>query len=323
MTILPQLEKDLRQAARAQLPAGDAPSHGLDRHDRGAGSRAAHRPRIRGRFGATAAAALSVAVVVVVAGIALTVLKHGRGSVSTATVPAGAASRRELIDTLGILRTPQTKAEREIRHVGGLIGIPEFPFSRHRPLPTALRDRLAMEGYPRVDLPLVRVVSAAYDQTVRIVPITYRPSPRSRRRAEGLGIALEVPGSLDEGLTPQSVSALRSHGLNLFTYARHANVGVILVPDGVAKVTLGPFRAQLETVEPNPAPVPTTTAKVRDNIAAFRLPVPSIPAWAGITAAHRPRMSSAGAFAHMTWLDANGNVIKRATILVAFNFIVG
>jgi hypothetical protein len=131
-----------------------------------------------------------------------------------------------------------------------------------------------------------------------------------------------VPGSDPTGLTPQPVSALLAHGLNAFTYARHANVGSVVVPNGVAKVTLGPIHLALgNLVAPTALAMPATTAIVHDNIAAFRRPVPTVSPWPSVPPG-RGGMSSSGAYVRETWLGPDGQVIKHSTVLIAFNFII-
>jgi hypothetical protein len=322
VTILPQLERDLFDAAREHLPAADAAVQGLDtsdQRDQHRPSRIAGRPRRQG-LGATVSIALSIAVAVAVAAVALTALRHGHAPRSPTTAPSRSTSRRELIQTLGILRTPQTKAERDVVVPYFLGGIPENLARRHRPLPNGLRQLQARWGYPNVDRTLIRAVDVPGGK-LTIFPLTYQPSTRSPRRTEGLGLQLQVPGSPLEGLTPESVAALRSHGLNLFTYARHRNTGAVVVPDDVAKVTLGPFRVT-SRVRVAAALTPTVSSVVHNNVAAFQLNAPTVTSRGGLPGQGAPGMYSTGAHARMTWFGARGNVISRTTIVIAFNFIV-
>lgn len=283
---------------------------------------------------------ISAAVVVVVVAIALS-LRHGSPSRAPAGPETVQSTRRELIATLGVLRTPQTAAARNQRYDVPVGMVPRLykmlarvRSSLRNPRLTAharanlrteasdIESGLARFGYARLDPSLVRVVHAPYDETIGLDPDTQRPTAVARRRVEELGLSLLVPGSLPTGLIAQPVSVLLAHGLNSFTYARHANVGFFLVPDGVAKVTLGPIHLALgDLVSPTAAPIPATTATVHDNIAAFRLPVPSVNPWPSARSG-RGGMSSAGAYVRETWLGPNGQTIKHATVVIAFNFII-
>lgn len=322
MTILPQLERDLFDAAREHLPAAEAAVQGFDtsdQRDRHRPSRIAGRPRRRG-LGATVAIALSIAVAVAVAAVALTALGHGHAPRAPATAPSRSTSRSELVQTLGILRTPQTNAEREIALPYPFAGILENRARRHRPLPNGLRPILARWGYPKFDRPLVRAL-AILGGKLTIFPLTYRPSMRSARRVEGITLQLQIPGSPGEGLSPESIATLRSQGASLFTYAHHRNTGAVVVPDAVAKVTLGPFRVT-SRVRVAPALIPTVTSLVYSNVAAFQLNAPTVTSRGGLPGQGAPGMYSTGAYARMSWFGAHGNVIRRTTILIAFNFIV-
>lgn len=326
MTIIPQLERDLSTAADRRLAAPDGTTAGLR-----------HRGR---RLSSGAAIAISAAVVVVVVAIALS-LRHGSSSRPPAGPETVQSTRRELIRELAVLSTPQTSAARDPRHDLALGMDPALyqavararsrlhnssvtPRTRAelRGLVSRIESSLAQDGYARPDSSLVRILHAPYNEEIGIDPVTRRATDSSPRRVEELGLSLSVPGSLGQGLSPQPVSALLAHGLSLFTYAHYANIGFMVVPNGVAKVTLGPIHLALgNLVSPTAAPIPTTTVSVRDNIAAFRLPVPSVSPWPSLPS-RRSGMSSSGAYVRETWLGPSNHLIKHATVLIAFNFVL-
>ena len=253
MTILPQLERDLFNAAQERLRPDSTAPH------RRSGSPASSFRAGLGRGAAGLPVVLSVAVAVAVAVVAVAVLGHGHqpSQRTTASSPSGGSSRAELIRTLGVLRRPQTKADAQgLERLGRLV-------IAH---PKQLGGTFKQWGYPEVDRRLARVVNIpAWRAKVLIAPIRSQPSPTSRPRPESLhlvmwwtGTAFPLPGSLilDDGPAlngdpPTSVGALLAHGLWAGTVVPGLNPvsgvvhgpdiqdGVLLVPDGVASVKLG------------------------------------------------------------------------------------
>lgn len=314
MSILPQLERDLCNAARERLPATGEPSPEVGQATPPARSRG-----LRGRLGGAAsvlpivgAIIVTVAVVVAVAMVAHPRLSgHGRGPSGTqAPVTAGSvkATRQQLIQMLGVLRRPQTKADLAPTFVhGGLLT-----------MPAGSARRL---GYPKLDRGLLRVVKIpAWHAKVGIEPATWQPSPSSPHRSEGIALELwigskpTIPPSSDVGTGPRptSIDAFRAHGLALAGIVRGKNLmdGVTLVPDGVARVTLRPIRLGKVPVRVDPSRFGATTATVHANVAAFQLPVPTL--------VNRKMLSGVSTFgtsavAQATWFDASGNVIKHTT----------
>ena len=72
-------------------------------------------------------------------------------------------------------------------------------------------------------------------------------------------------------MTPTSTQALRNHGLLLSDYvASGVDRGVMLVPDGVAQITLDDFRL-LAPRKANLDQVPPTTSMVTDNVALLQI----------------------------------------------------
>ena len=140
-------------------------------------------------------------------------------------------------------------------------------------------------------------------------------------RVEGLALALRLsgPGADRVGLSPSTVCALQAHGLNLFTYVGHRNAGVVVVPDGVTSVSLSDFRVT-SRVHVDPSLIPAVTASVHDNIALFHVVAPTVVTHGGLPRDGASGMQSTGAYARMTWLGPQGQILKRTTIDIAFNF---
>jgi hypothetical protein len=86
-------------------------------------------------------------------------------------------------------------------------------------------------------------------------------------------------------------------------------VGAVVVPDGVATVTLQPIRV----ISP-PAPVDarrfgTSTTSVHDNVASYRFTVPYVH-----DPHHKSLVHAVTLVAKGTWSDRHGAVIARTTI---------
>lgn len=84
--------------------------------------------------------------------------------------------------------------------------------------------------------------------------------------------------------------------------------GAVVVPDGVATVTLQPIRLISAPAPVDPRRFGTSTTSVHDNIAAYRFSVPYV---------HDPRQKSlvyvVTVVARATWSDRHGNVIAQTT----------
>lgn len=142
-------------------------------------------------------------------------------------------------------------------------------------------------------------------------------------------LALRGPGLyIITSMTPTSVQELRNHGLLLSGYvASGVDRGVLLVPDGVAQITLDHFRL-LAPRKASLGQVAPTTSTVSDNVARLRI--------AGLTeqnlhlnpdALGRYFYQGSGrgcqitfavyslpATAQMTWLNPSHPPIRRSTI---------
>jgi hypothetical protein len=316
MSILPQLEHDLYKAAQERLRVQSATS-----------TQPPSRPR-RSRFRRLRAPVahlpvlLSVAAAIAIAAIALTAFRHSHGSVpptsTGGSLPRASSPRAELIQTIELLRRPQVTADLN-RSVEGLYpASARAPRGSHAPLPRP-RRALARWGYPELDVPLLRVVSIpAWGAKVLIAPTTYQPS-RSRHRSEGINLAIQIPGSglTGTGPKPATATSFVTHGLSVFTNAQNGtNRGALLVPDGIAKVTLDSFRLPPHSapsgLNPNRLAAATAglhaTAAVHDNIAALQLAIPEITIPRGLSG-----LFGMPATAQAIWSDPNGRVIRRTT----------
>jgi hypothetical protein len=323
MTILPQLEHDLLQAAKERLPASD-PQHGAQDQLPSLESQPTQRRSFRRRTAATATVVpilLAVAVTVIVAALALTLFHRGPQLRPAAPPISAETARKQLIEMLGVLRRPQAKSDLDSELTPEFVQLESIAQAsrRHKRPQAGLERRLAQWGYPKLDRSLVRVVKTpAWHAKVGIEPSTWRPTHSSSQRSEGIDLELwigskpTIPPSSDEGTgpPPASIDTVRDHGLALADNVRGGSLldGVVLVPDGVARVTLRVLRVIRSPVSVSPSEFGTATAAVRDNIAAFQLSIPTAPS----------RTSSTGLFgtsalAQATWFDASGKVIKHTT----------
>jgi len=250
------------------------------------------------------AAACAAAVAIAIAAIAVVFL-GGHRPTSASGGGRTYSARQQLIDNLSVLRRPQTKADRQ----PNMLGVYSIPH-----LPPQIRKHF---GIP--DWPLVRAVSIpALGAKVAIIPVRLAGTGAS----EGLDIALrsQIAGLGASG--PVSVATFLARGISDTDYQgtrAGGTLAVIVVPDGVARVALGPFRPS-----PGPTPLGATinlnglkaTASVHDNLAA--LIIGAVQAQA--RRRRRPHEPPVGAVAgvpatvRMTWLAADGKVIGRPMI---------
>lgn len=277
--------------------------------------------------------AVSTAVVIVVAVVAVAMLSHGHAP-SAAPSPSPnsrpTATSNQLTGMLGVLRRPQTEADRQA-------WIPAFfrtfASSGCRAANTPLQCSL------RLDRALIRqVLVPGSGYRVGLLPYTGGAAITGvalTLRGPGLDYLAAGPWS-DSTTIPTGLSALRSRGLMLSAYiAQGINRGVIVVPDGVARVVLGPVRLTDRSVTRRIAPTAGASAVVHDNVALFQLN--------GLTMENlRLRASSLKQFfsqgsgrdcrltlaiyrlvaeTHMLWLAPDGKVVNHA--LIRFPVYVG
>lgn len=277
---------------------------------------------------------LSILIVAGITVLAITALSHRHGTTAPSSAPE--SSRTELLQTLGILRRPQTRSDLVSmlpRGAGGAAPaefLPLSPSARNALCPR-LR-RVVLRCSLELDKSLVRAVNVGGGYRVAIFPTVDVITTSSRREPAGEGVVITLRGPgiylAVSGPGPTSVQAIRSRGLLLSDHVDDTiNRGVILLPDGVVKVTLAHFRLTAPTASHLDQIAPATST-VTNNLAVFRL--------AGITEhnlhlnprALRPYFSQASghgcqitfavyalpATTQMTWLNAAGNTIHHTTI---------
>lgn len=175
-----------------------------------------------------------IAVAIVV--MAVFTLSHSHRS-GSATQRSAGSCRLALIQTLGVLRRPQTTADLRALRPGALPG-----FLRLATRACRNRVRLPVSA-EKLDRSLVRRVRcqawATRSDSCRLLPSRRASSPRAARVWRSL--------CTDVGSTwrPQlaDAAALRAHGLVLSgNVGDGINRGVMVVPDGVASVRLRAFR---------------------------------------------------------------------------------
>ena len=293
MTIFPEFERQLRAL----------PSPG------------AHRGRTRRsiRIGRGVVPISGTVVAIVIAAVAL-VPGHGSPSRPAAGQPSVRTARAELLRSFAILRAPQTAAGRVPLSVTALFGIGPL-----RPGP-AFAPIEARWGYPREDRALVRTVRLpGANSYVAILPATYRPSPSSTARSEGIDLELaQAHGATGSGPRPTAVAEVLNHGLALVTGAPTGGsaLAVVLVPDGVTRVVFGAGRPQPKSAPGGVDPLAlahaigtvTGSASVHDNIAVLSFPIPTITSPRALSG-----LSGISATAPATWYRADGTVIRHTT----------
>jgi hypothetical protein len=234
--------------------------------------------------------------------VAVALLSRSNRSVAPPTSPSGAnastATRQQLLRTLGVLRRPPDAASR-------------LAISCVKSSP---KPRFGASSGVRLDTSLIRVVPVPRSgDSVALIPATAPASPGSPRRAEGLDISIAFhDGAASPGPTPTSVTELRTHGLAVSgsnaTPTMRSVFGAVVVPDGVATVTLQPIRLISAPAPIDPRRFGTSTTPVHDNIAAYRFSVPYV---------HDPRHKSlvyaVTVVARATWSNRHGDVIAQTT----------
>lgn len=248
---------------------------------------------------------VAVAVAVLVAAAALIAFRQGGTPSPMYAAPTTATSvqtsRQELIRLLGVLRRPQTRADLD----------PQVPY-------VGLGRTW---GYPELDLGLARVVPIpAWHARIVIDPATYQPSLTSAQRSEGVDLAMEIgnapngPPTFDiSGPRPYSAATVLARGLALSDPP--SGKTIVVVPDGVARVTLQPIRLTPPQIRPGvphppavqPGDFASVTAAVHDNVAPFELTVTVVDPHA-----HSGTFVFV-AVARATWFDGKGHVIRETT----------
>lgn len=240
-----QLADQIREGLQRTLPVLHPPADLLDRVlERERSSLGANRTRQRRRLlvltdaaSPRIAVALSTLIALAIAIIAVTTLTHGGAPTTTANHPAG-SSRQALIQTLGVLRTPQTGADIAALRSASLSGFLR-PIAtgacRPRGAPPMLRQARSIAGPNRAH--------SRPGLSGRLLPVQLTADELfpGRRRGDDDHIARAEIRLTGGG--PASVGELRFDGLVLSANVGDGtNRGVAIVPDGVGKVTIGAFR---------------------------------------------------------------------------------
>lgn len=227
--------------------------------------------------------------------------------------------RQELIEDFGVLRRPQTNADRDPQLLLMPFRISQRLQRTHKNPPPGLEQLLRRFGYAQLDQSLVRVVSLPrFDAKLAFDPATWRPSASASRRSEGLNLVMRIGSAptippaeeFGTGPTPTSVATLLAHGLTLSNGVFGTNTidGVVVVHDGVARVTLRPIRLIQPPASLDPVAFGTVSTTVKDNVGAFQFPIPA--------ATNRHMYTGTDgvpAIAEAIWYDASGNAIKQTT----------
>ena len=329
MTILPQLERDLFNAAEERLPPKAAPSPEQT-------PPLPQQASLR-RTAASVPVILSVAVAIAIAIAAIVVLSHGHQASPTTSPsrPAGGSPRAALIRTFGVLRRPQTKTDLDPEILGLYLhdlNTGFIPPERYIPIPGPPSE-LKLSGYPALDRQLVRTVDIpAWTAKVLIAPTTFQPSQSSPKRSEGLDLALRIgsastipPSSLTGvGPPPARLGTLLAHGLALANLAPGKRLldTVYVVPDGVTSVQLGPFVSVSRETPPGVSTKALNAAlsaiqastTVHDNIGALQLAMPVVTSRAMTRPG--PAMDGISTEAQAAWINSHGQIIKQTTTKV-------
>jgi len=266
------LERELVDAARRR--AQPAPAAGTPPLAR----------RRRGSLGAFAAVALSGVAVVVALGAIVSFRGHPASAPRAAHQPAAVTpGRQQLIDILGVLRRPQTKAD----------------------LSWWLRQASpGMATVGTADVALIRRVGVTpWGSGILLIPM--------KRRGLAEGIDLEVDSG---GACCATASSIETYGEMVTGGAGSAFAGgstqtrlTVVVPDGVARVKFVLPR-QPDPSDPGAPIYPsvlTVSAPVHENVAAVQV-----------------KRECCGAGVALIWLAADGRVIKQVGDVAAASRVV-
>jgi hypothetical protein len=132
----------------------------------------------------------------------------------------------------------------------------------------------------RVDKPLIRMVTVpGSSYSVGIFPVAAQPSATRARAVVGVAVTLNGPGAFratggpwQDGNAAWDLTAIRTRGLMLSSYVSGAvDRGVLVVPDGVTRVVIGPVHLLDTKITSRFAPTPGASATVHENVALFQL----------------------------------------------------
>ncbi len=297
MNYLPDLRSSLVEAAERAASTGErlpAPPLGRSRRWPLAGLRALP-------------IAIGVGVAIAIAVLALTQFRHAPTAAHHTSVPATEQppDRQALLNILGVLRRPQTGADRNSRALT-------------RNLKYVVQDFGVTPDYSLIR----RATTTPWGSPVYLVPVkpvavhaihapagSTRYAPLASQNYEGL---MEVDGS-GAGGDAKAADIEAGHLLGA-SGAGHSFAGgstqtrvILVVPDGVAKVTFV-FPRQADHNDPG-APIYrrtlTVTAPVHGNVVALQVP-----------------RECCGSNVPMIWYAADGHVVKRLGNLAAANRVI-
>jgi hypothetical protein len=246
-------------------------------------------------------------VAVITLGIAAAALVLVGGAHKRAAPSAAGSSRQQLIDILGVLRRPQTKADLHSPGIAGFLGA----YQRGSTPPQGL----LLRGSP--DIPLIRRAAVTpWGSAVFVIPMKPAPAqaiaaatrtgfPQASLRVRRSTIFHQervdvfVDGSGGGGAP---ASSIETRGVMLSEGAGRSFAGgstetrfVLLVPDGVAKVELYFPAENLPAGGPTYRHTVAVTVPVRGNVAAAQV----------------NRECCSGDEPALIWYAADGTIVKR------------
>ncbi|MBV9605159.1 MAG: hypothetical protein JO027_08630 [Solirubrobacterales bacterium] len=229
-----------------------------------AAERRARRPVAR--LGRLWPVAVSTAIVLAVVIAAVAVLSHGHAPSAPARPGPAVSFDRQLLDTFAVLRRPQTAAD---------LRAPLPAFLRVSSSPACLGANSArLPCTLKVDPPLIRTVAVPGSRyEVGIFPVNVQSGAPPLRTLRDVAVTLDGPGVRGAaGTGPWGLTSIRTRGLVVSDYvSAGVNRGVFLVPDGVARVVIGPVHLLDPSISTRFAPTDGATAAVHDNVALFQL----------------------------------------------------
>ena len=231
---------------------------------------AVRRRRRLGLQAGRAVLVLSAVIAAVVAVGAVVLLSGHRAAIAPAqrlVIPRDAASERAMVAILGVLRRPQTPADRN--------PAPLKQLERGIPVGSPIKslERLAAVTQSGTKIYLVPINRPTQAQIKHALSdfSPKRERPAMRRRLEALARrgpefrGLDLFGIGGSGDCPDA-KAVVTGGCWLSSGGTTGNSVTVVVPDGVAQVSI--------TIPSGIAPVKTFTAAVNGNVAAFHTPAP-------------------------------------------------
>jgi hypothetical protein len=205
------------------------------------------------------------------AAVAVASVGHGsqtskpQGAAAFAASPHSRGAESPLLSVLGVLRRPQTRADLTKRLLSSAL----------------LKYGSALDDIGTPVIRLIRLATATpWGAKVFLVPL------KRTGHADALE-ELELSSRLGTGGCCATASDIEHYGMGSFGGKAHAHHGVLIVPDGVAKVTIFPPSQGGKRS-------PGISAIVHNNTAVFEF-----------------RGPLEDPFAYMTWYAPSGTVIKH------------